>query len=133
MQAQFAARRSSCFLLPALARPSNHPILRTAAAYHHHPTMHHPPTHPTHTEPGPSPTPTTMSTTDNTNGATAAAEPPTAAAAGAATGYEDEETLHKLADVLRTTMKIRNGVLQETRVDYFKGALFGVAWRAWLG
>jgi hypothetical protein len=54
-----------------------------------------------------------------------AAEPPTTAggaAAGGLTGYEDEETLHKLADVLRTTMKIRNGVLQETRVDYFKGA-----------
>lgn len=52
--------------------------------------------------------------------ASKAAEPPTAG--GAPTGYENEEVLHKLADVLRTTMKIRNGVLQETRVDYFKGA-----------
>lgn len=61
--------------------------------------------------------------TDAANGAEkAAAEPPTADAGAATTGYEDEETLHKLADVLRTTMKIRNGVLQETRVDYFKGA-----------
>ena len=35
--------------------------------------------------------------------------------------YEDPELLHKLADTLRQKMKIRNGVLQETRVDYFKG------------
>ncbi len=63
-----------------------------------------------------------------TNGAAGQAEPPTAGT-GAPTGYEDEEVLHKLADVLRTTMKIRNGVLQETRVDYFKGAfLFVCLW-----
>ena len=58
----------------------------------------------------------------------AKATPPAAAAAaatassdGAAGAYEDVEILHKLADTLRRTMKIRNGVLQETRVDYFKG------------
>lgn len=65
-----------------------------------------------------------MSTTDavaaNSSTDNGAAEPPSSTAE--ATGYEDPETLHKLADVLRTTMKIRNGVLQETRVDYFKGA-----------
>lgn len=60
--------------------------------------------------------------TDTNNGAAAEATQPPAAATGALTGYEDPEVLHKLADVLRTTMKIRNGVLQETRVDYFKGA-----------
>lgn len=60
--------------------------------------------------------------TDTNNGAAAEATQPPAAATGAPTGYEDPEVLHKLADVLRTTMKIRNGVLQETRVDYFKGA-----------
>eukprot|EP00624_Nannochloropsis_granulata_P001166 evm.model.NODE_15340_length_6580_cov_27.419453.4 len=69
-----------------------------------------------------------MSTTDE-----AKANPPADAAAaaaaaagggggdGAAGAYEDVEVLHKLADTLRRTMKIRNGVLQETRVDYFKG------------
>jgi len=55
----------------------------------------------------------------------AKATPPAAAATassdGAAGAYEDVEILHKLADTLRRTMKIRNGVLQETRVDYFKG------------
>ncbi|EWM22185.1 hypothetical protein Naga_100645g3 [Nannochloropsis gaditana] len=40
---------------------------------------------------------------------------------GPAGAYEDPELLHKLADTVRRTMKIRNGVLQETRVDYFKG------------
>ena len=57
-------------------------------------------------------------------------ETPAAAAAAATTegsstsgagAYEDPEVLHKLADTMRQHMKIRNGVLQETRVDYFKG------------
>jgi len=68
-----------------------------------------------------------MSTTDEAKAnppADAAAAAAAAAAAvgdGAAGAYEDVEVLHKLADTLRRTMKIRNGVLQETRVDYFKG------------
>ena len=72
-----------------------------------------------------------MSGSPTNNGTEAAAAAAAAAApegttggGGAKTGYEDPELLHKLADVLRTKMKIRNGVLQETRVDYFKGVVW---------
>lgn len=59
---------------------------------------------------------------DNTNGAAAPSDdsPPPFDGAGA---YENEEELKKLADIVRQKLKIRHGVLQENRVEYFKGKL----------
>ena len=52
------------------------------------------------------------------------AEDKTVEGAGA---YENEEELKKLADIIRQKLKIRHGVLQENRVEYFKGKQSG--WR----
>ena len=58
------------------------------------------------------------STMGDTNGATKEDSPPVIEGAGA---YEDEEALKKLADIIRQKLKIRHGVLQENRVEDFKG------------
>lgn len=90
---------------------------RSSSHHHHHHHMQH--THQqTHTHiPHTQQRPSIMSTAE---GDTTPAPVVEEIVRGAG-AYEDPELLHKLADTMRQKMKIRNGVLQETRVDYFKG------------
>lgn len=59
--------------------------------------------------------------TTTTNGSSPTAAPEPAPSQETIKAYDSPESLKALADVLRSKVKIRHGVLREMRVEYFKG------------
>lgn len=54
----------------------------------------------------------------STNGSSSSTAP---ASEEVVKAYDSPESLKALADVLRSKVKIRHGVLREARIEYFKG------------